>query len=177
MFKRPGLEAAVEEELCELQGTQDVLTYITLFKQLATETTWVERTFVTLFNCGLRDGIKDELMQSTPFASLKELMDLVLNIEYRLRERRIEKRRSRFQFQSVAMHSSARHPEENQSEKPASSEEEPMQIDVARGLLSEVERENKQRKDLCLYCGSAGHPIRMCPSRPTRPSEEAERAF
>ncbi|KAJ1123814.1 hypothetical protein NDU88_002281 [Pleurodeles waltl] len=116
------------------------------------------------------DKIKDELVHSIPVVSLKELMDLALNLEYRLRERRLEKRRSVFQFQSVAMRSSARRPEENQSEKPASSEEEPMQIDVARGPLSEVERENRRCKGLCLYCGSAGHLIRMCPICPTRPS-------
>ncbi|XP_069083611.1 retrotransposon Gag-like protein 6 [Pleurodeles waltl] len=36
MFERPGLEAAAEEALCDIQqGTQDVLQYITRFKQLA----------------------------------------------------------------------------------------------------------------------------------------------
>ncbi|KAJ1204454.1 hypothetical protein NDU88_008232 [Pleurodeles waltl] len=43
MFSRPGLEALAEEALCDIQqGSQDVLQYITRFRQLAAETTWVE---------------------------------------------------------------------------------------------------------------------------------------
>ncbi|KAJ1217535.1 hypothetical protein NDU88_005129 [Pleurodeles waltl] len=83
MFERPGLEAAAEEALCDIQQeNQDVLNYITRFKQQAAKTTWV----VTLFRRGLQDEIKDELVHSTQVESLKELMDLALNIEYHLRE-------------------------------------------------------------------------------------------
>ncbi|KAJ1107757.1 hypothetical protein NDU88_005146, partial [Pleurodeles waltl] len=96
MFERPGVEAAAEEALCDIQqGNQDVLQYITRFKQLAAETSWVERTFVTLFRRGLREEIKDELVHSSPACSLKELMDQSMNIEYRLRERKMERRRTR----------------------------------------------------------------------------------
>ncbi|XP_069068412.1 protein LDOC1-like [Pleurodeles waltl] len=39
MFERPGVEAVAEEALCDMQqGNQDVLQYITCFKQLAAET-------------------------------------------------------------------------------------------------------------------------------------------
>ncbi|KAJ1098566.1 hypothetical protein NDU88_003675 [Pleurodeles waltl] len=108
MFERPGLEAAAEEALYEIQqGNQDVLTYITHFKQLAAETTSVERAFVTLFCQGLCDKIKVELVHSIHASSLKELIDLALNIEYRLRDRRLEKRRSRFLSQPVSMRPSA----------------------------------------------------------------------
>ncbi|KAJ1084319.1 hypothetical protein NDU88_004470 [Pleurodeles waltl] len=63
MFERPGVEAAAEEALYDIQqGNQDVLQYITCFKQLAAETSWVERTFITLFRRGLREEIKDELV-------------------------------------------------------------------------------------------------------------------
>ncbi|KAJ1140206.1 hypothetical protein NDU88_006564 [Pleurodeles waltl] len=70
--------------------------------------------------------------------SLKALMDLALNIEYCLRERKLEKRRSRVQSPTVAICPSTRRPEENRSEYSASTEEGPMQIDVAHGPLSEA---------------------------------------
>ncbi|KAJ1141817.1 hypothetical protein NDU88_008145 [Pleurodeles waltl] len=62
---------------------------------LVAETTWVERTLVTLFRRGLKEEIKDELVHSTRVEDLRGLMDQALSIEYRLQERRMEKRKSR----------------------------------------------------------------------------------
>ena len=58
MFERPDFQSSVEEALCDIQqGSQDVLTYITRFRHLADEITWVERTLVTLFRRGLKKKI------------------------------------------------------------------------------------------------------------------------
>ena len=94
MFERPNLQSSAEEALCDiLQGSQDVLTYITQFRYLAAKTTWVERTLVTLFRRGLKEEIKDELVHSSRITSLSILMDQALQIEHRLDERRRERRR------------------------------------------------------------------------------------
>ncbi|KAJ1184545.1 hypothetical protein NDU88_001351 [Pleurodeles waltl] len=158
MFERPGLE--VKEALCDIQqGNQDVLQCITRYKQLAAETTWVERTFVTLFHRGLHEGIKYELVHSTPTRSLKELMDQAMNIEYRLRERKMERRRMRVPYQPGVNRTISRRTDEVHSGASSSSTEEPMQIDLICGPLSETEKEDRRRKGLCLYCGKAGHQI------------------
>ncbi|KAJ1124445.1 hypothetical protein NDU88_002906 [Pleurodeles waltl] len=168
MFERPGLESSAEEALCDIQeGSQDVLQYITRFRQLAAETSWVERTLVTLFRRGLRDNIKDELVHSARVKNLKGLMDQTLAIEYRLNERRVEKKRSRIPSHSMTSCTLPHRSEETRSEPKGTTDEEPMQIDMARGPLSSSERENRRRKGLCLYCGAAGHLLR------TRPSSQA----
>ena len=53
------------------------------------------------------------------------------------------------------------------------SPDEPMQIGVARGPLSESERDYRRRRRLCMYCGAADHLIRACPVRPQRGSGNA----
>ncbi|KAJ1215323.1 hypothetical protein NDU88_002932 [Pleurodeles waltl] len=173
MFSRPGLEASAEEALCDIhQGSQDVLQYITRFRQLAAETTWVERTLVTLFRRGLKEKIKDELVHSTRVEDLRGLMDQALSIEYRLQERRAEKRKSRGSFQPST---SRVFPHRSEECRPPvrDTEGEPMQVDTTRGPLSPSEREDRRKKGLCLYCGSAGHILRTCPVRPSRPSGNA----
>ncbi|KAJ1109663.1 hypothetical protein NDU88_007023 [Pleurodeles waltl] len=170
MFERPGLESSAEEALCDIQqGNQDVLQYITRFRQLAAETSWVERTLVTLFRRGLREDIKDELVHSAIIENLKGLMDQTLTIEYRLNERRMEKKKSHLPSHSVTSRTFPHRTEEVRSEPKGATEEEPMQIDTTRGPLSASEREHRRRKGLCLYCGAAGHLIRTCPIRPTKP--------
>ncbi|KAJ1199016.1 hypothetical protein NDU88_002854 [Pleurodeles waltl] len=173
MFSRPGLEASAEEALCDIQqGSQDVLQYITRFRQLAAETTWVERTLVTLFRRGLKEEIKDELVHSTRAEDLRGLMDQALSIEYRLQERRSEKKRSRGFAQPSSSRAYLQRSEESRT--PARDiEGEPMQVDTTRGPLSASEREDRRKRGLCLYCGSAGHMLRTCPVRPSRPSGNA----
>ncbi|KAJ1089099.1 hypothetical protein NDU88_002252 [Pleurodeles waltl] len=173
MFSRPGLEASAEEALCDIQqGSQDVLQYITRFRQLAAETTWVERTLVTLFRRGLKEEIKDELVHSTRAEELRGLMDQALSIEYRLQERRSEKKRSRGFSQPSSSRACLQRSEEPRT--PARDiEGEPMQVDTTRGPLSASEREDRRKRGLCLYCGSAGHMLRTCPVRPPRPSGNA----
>ncbi|KAJ1130406.1 hypothetical protein NDU88_008759 [Pleurodeles waltl] len=145
MFERPGVEAAAEEALCDIhQGNQDVLKYITRFKQLAAETSWVECTFVTLFRQGLREEIKDELVNSLPACSLKDLMDQSMNIEYRLRVRKMERRRTRAPYQSDTFRASSRRTEDSPSEASPPPHEEPMQIDLVCGPLTESEREERR---------------------------------
>ncbi|KAJ1185055.1 hypothetical protein NDU88_001850 [Pleurodeles waltl] len=95
MFVRPGLKASAEEALCDVQqGNQDVLQYITRFRQPAAETPWLKRTLVTLFRRGLRDEIKDELVHSTRVEDLRGLMDQALSLECRLKEHRLERRKT-----------------------------------------------------------------------------------
>ncbi|KAJ1148695.1 hypothetical protein NDU88_001523 [Pleurodeles waltl] len=170
MFECPGLEFSAEEALCGIQqGSQDVLQYITRCRQLTAETSWVERTLLTLFRRGLRDEIKDELVHSARVENLKGLMDLTLAIEYRLNERRMEKKKSRIPSHSVTSRAIFHRSEETRSEPKGPTDEEPMQIDMARGPLSTSERENRRRKGLCLYCGASGHLLRTCPICPAKP--------
>ncbi|KAJ1112888.1 hypothetical protein NDU88_001149 [Pleurodeles waltl] len=173
MFIRPGLEASAEEALCDIQqGSQDVLQYITLFRQVAAETTSVEQTLVTLFCRGLKEEIKDELVHSTRVEDLRGLMDQALSIKYCLQERHMEKRKSRGSSQPSTSQVFMHRPEE--SRPPArDTEGKPMQVDTTRGPLSVSEREDRRKKGLCLYCGAAGHILRTCPVRPQRPSGNA----
>ncbi|KAJ1113539.1 hypothetical protein NDU88_001781 [Pleurodeles waltl] len=144
MFERPGLETSAEEALCDIQqGIQDVLQYITRFRQLAAESSWVERTLVTLYRRGLPEEIKDELVHSARDEDLKTLMDLTLAIEYCLNERRMEKKKNRMPSHSVTSHAPPHRSEETRPETSGTIDEEPMQIDMACGPLSTGESETR----------------------------------
>ncbi|KAJ1132756.1 hypothetical protein NDU88_011059 [Pleurodeles waltl] len=85
----------------------------------------------------------------------------------------MERRRTRVPYQSGNSRTSSRRTDDVPSEASPPPTQEPMQIDPIRGPLTESEREDRRQKGLCLYCGKAGHLIRSCPVRPSRPAGNA----
>mgnify|MGYP002804392277 CR=1 FL=1 len=164
IFDRRAAAQATDNELLDLkQGNRDLITYLAQFNKLIVETGWPEEKRAAIFYRGLKDELKDALSQIPKRPTeVSELIDLVLQMDHRLSERRNERRRDHRplppRFDRVSLESS------RVTETPAV--EEPMQIGSIRGPLSKEEKEKRRQGKLCLYCGNAGHFVKECPKKP-----------
>ena len=161
MFAKHSYMQAIDNELLGLrQGNRDLLTYLSTFKRLVTETKWPEDKRGSLFYRGLSEELKDALSQIVdPPEDWEELIDLVVKIDHRLNERKGERiKNSRI----VVFKSDKKSPES----KPSEDTPEPMQIGGLRSPLSKEEKDKRRRQNLCLYCGKPGHFAKECPVKP-----------
>lgn len=160
LFAKHTFMQASDNELLNLkQGNKDLLTYLTSFNRLLTETRWPEEKRVSLFYKGLRDELKDALAHIVDLPEdYSDFVDLVVKLEHRLGERKGDKSKleSRLTF--------IRHEKKDTDNKLP--EPEPMQIGTLRGPLTSEEKERRRKLQLCLYCGKAGHFARECPVKP-----------
>lgn len=151
-------QASDLEFLAISQGKQPLLAYLARFNQLAAETSWPESKKAAVFYKGLSDELKDALSVVPSIPSVfPELLDLVLQVDARMQQRRGERR-----------HLDPRPGKSELGSSPTSGEVEPMQIGAVKGPLSKAERERRMQNNLCLYCGQTGHFIRVCPKRPVK---------
>lgn len=169
-FERRYLARAQQTELLTLkQGNRDLVAYLAHFQRLATETILPDLTKSTIFYQGLREDLKDRISQVVPQPSTcAELIDLALQIDQRQRERRTEKRggdgyveRRGKEVQECMFRG-----EGEQDMAP-----EPMQVGGMRRRLTDQEYERRRKRDLCLFCGKAGHYSRACPQKGRNPKE------
>uniref|UniRef100_A0A803KG11 Retrotransposon gag domain-containing protein n=1 Tax=Xenopus tropicalis TaxID=8364 RepID=A0A803KG11_XENTR len=136
------------------QGTRPVEDYTIDFRKFSADTDWNQAALKHQFRLGLSSLLKDELARIGIPDSLEGLIQLSIQIDQRLRERRSEKAS---QFQSSWVLPKASPPIRVDSGPSTSSEPEPMQIGALRPSLSPEERIRRRRLNLCLYCGLSGH--------------------
>lgn len=164
IFDRRTAAQATDNELLEIkQGNKDLVAYLAHFNKLIVETAWPESKRAAIFYRGLRDELKDALAQipNRP-TEISELIDLVLQIDHRLTERRAEKRRDYRPLPPRFDRVKNDHTRTGEDAMVA----EPMQIGSIRGPLSKEEKEKRRVNQLCLYCGLSGHFVKNCPKKP-----------
>lgn len=156
LFAKHVFIQASDNELLNLrQGNKDLISYITSFNRLVTETQWPEEKRTSLFYRGLRDDLKDSLSHFIDLPDdCSEFIDLVVKLDHRLSERRGERSRGDTKLLIIK-------PEKRESDK-----SEPMQIGGMRGPLSSEEKDRRRKGNLCLYCGKPGHYAKECPGKP-----------
>lgn len=96
---------------------------------------------------------------------LEDLISLAAQLDRRIRERQAERGFRVVSYPPMQVSSPSPH-----LGSPASTVEEPMQIEGTR--LSPLERQCCLEERLCLYCGKAGHFKTSCPSRPVKPEDQ-----
>uniref|UniRef100_A0A8C5WGQ2 ribonuclease H n=1 Tax=Leptobrachium leishanense TaxID=445787 RepID=A0A8C5WGQ2_9ANUR len=171
MYEDPNRLASAAQALELLkQGKDDVEDYITEFKHLALDSEWNEPALLAQFRKGLSEVLKDELARTGIPSSLEATMTLCTQIDRRLRERRAE--RSASHVHTPVKRYMQTPPVITSTTSP--SEEEPMQIGVVRGPLTENEKSRRRSLGLCMYCGRPGHQVRECRAKP--PSRSGEPA-
>uniref|UniRef100_A0A8C5WGV9 CCHC-type domain-containing protein n=1 Tax=Leptobrachium leishanense TaxID=445787 RepID=A0A8C5WGV9_9ANUR len=142
--------------------------YISEFRAVAADTGLNDVGLKDHFCRGLSEQLKDKLARIGVPASLEALILQSLVLDQRFRERRQDR------STNAPLPSTRRHkPSSVSSSRPNSSSSipEPMEIGLRRGPLSPAERNRRRTQNLCLYCGQPGHLLRVCPTRPPRPSE------
>lgn len=172
MFERRYTAQSLRTELLEIkQGNRALTTYITHFKRLVASTSWTDDTQATVFLHGLREELKDAIATTVPWPdTCAGLIDLVLQVNQRLQDRKGERRRA----EQKRLNWRSGREEKEGVETTTTLNSEPMEVSHVRGPLSLEERKRRMTDGVCLYCGLAGHFIRSCPKRPPKPYEGNE---
>ncbi|KAJ7998708.1 hypothetical protein DPEC_G00207680 [Dallia pectoralis] len=149
----------VGDLLCDLsQGTRTVADYALEFRTLAAGSGWSESGLLTIYRRGLRKDVRAELACRGDISELNRYINISIAIDNLLLEGK-EKPTRTATYESAARGSTTR-------DSPA---DEPMQL--GRLPLTALERQQRRRDGLCLYCGRSGRFIRQCPVRPSRVTE------
>jgi retrotransposon gag protein len=166
-FGEPDRERIAANRVAELrQGTRPAATYISEFRRIAADLAWNEPALIEACRRGLSDEIKDMLVHRSKPTTLNELVQVAVDCDNRLSERRQERRRQPGR-PLVPVHAPTPDAGAGTAPTPAAARPEPMQVDRARPRhLSAAERLRRRELNLCLYCGGADHHIRQCPIRP-----------
>ena len=137
------------------QGSRSVSVYASEYRQLAADINWGEQAFMDQFYRGLRDDVKDLLLNIPDPRTLDEAISQAIKCDNRLFQRYQDRRSSSFSRQIV--HSAIT---KTQS---SSQGVEDMQIDATRFKpLTPEERKRRFEEKLCLYCGEPGHRADGC---------------
>ena len=185
MFRRtfasidPTITAA--NEISRLrQANGPVSTYVARFMQLRSDLNWNEDALIHQFRTGLSNEVKDLLLHHEHPTSLQEFTLLAIRIDGRLYEHRQQslgqsRNRSGQGFHERSKISnpySSALPPRQPNPPPITSTSPynqttgsvPMEIDsVRRGPLTQEERENRFKNNLCIVCGSPEHFKANCP--------------
>lgn len=151
VFEHPIDGKERSERLLKLsQGTGTAAEYALQFRTLAAASGWNDKALIALYRRGLREDVRMELACRDQELTLDALINLSINLDYLLQERRRGKRASPLPLSL---------PTYQQDPDP-----EPMQVGSAR--LTPQERRRRIDLGLCLYCGDPTHQVELCPKRP-----------
>ncbi|KAJ5571802.1 hypothetical protein N7535_005462 [Penicillium sp. DV-2018c] len=153
-----------ERRLDRLRQTGSASVYAAEFQQIISHLDFDEDTYIWLFERGLKEDIKDELMRIDRPEELHKMIELAVKFDNRLYERKLQRREQRqggnvpYRYRRHEGRRGQQRQQPREYSDPYGPQ--PMELDAAR-LPAE---EQKRRKDnnLCFNCGKAGHQAREC---------------
>jgi Retrotransposon gag protein len=170
IFGDPHIVSSAARSLRKLRQTGTVSFYIAEFRQHSSLLTWNEDALISQFVEGLSDSIKDELAKTEPPTGLKDLFEMTVRLDNRLRDRDMDRREAskstdppaRKEPRVYAPSATSSRPKLNSADR-ASSRPPPAR-------LSEKQKEYRRKHNLCMYCGGQGHVAPECPIAPRNAS-------
>ncbi|ROI36366.1 Retrotransposon-derived protein PEG10 [Anabarilius grahami] len=163
VFGKPISDSSAGEKLYNLkQGSVSIYDYALQFRTLAAVSGWNEQALITTYRQGLEPRVRLHLAAYEDSIGLEKFIQLSIRCATRLHARFQE-----HQGQSLSNSLLCRF-EPVSSPEPA---KEPMEVENSR--LTPSERQRRLTLNLCLYCGTPGHVISKCPTRPPRPMVSA----
>ena len=137
------------------QGSRPASVYASDFRQLAADINWGEEALMCQFHRGLKDNVKDLLLNLSDPRTLDEAISQAVKCDNRLFKR--------YQDQRLSNYSRQRLPTPVLKVTKIYQNIEDKQIDSA--YFKPLTLEEKQRRfeeKLCLYCGEPGHRVDGC---------------
>ena len=192
IYGDPNLVITSERELRALRQTTSVAQYIADFQRLRQYVKHNEPALIDQFYHGLRDNVKDKLVNGPRSETLAEMMKAAATYDARIQERILERKTTSTTLAVPSRSSSStpsnvpftpsrtpspaaplQRPPVPVSTRPApiaprapnSDGTIPMVLDSTRSV-SATERERRRINNLCFYCGLPGHSVMNCPSSP-----------
>ena len=161
MFGDPNQIASAERQLKKLKQKGPAANYASDFRRIAALVEWNDAALRNQFYEGLKDDVKDFLVNYDTPSSLNDYITLAIKVDNRLFDRRREKQRSNHFQRQPSMFNFSR---DNHSHNPNA-----MEIDatMTKNLASDFkEKQRRYDNNLRFYCAKSGHKVATCPNRP-----------
>jgi len=161
-----------ERKLRHLRQTTSAVAYASEFQQITSHLDWDEEAYVAIFEDGLREEVKDELVRVDRPTDLSRMIELAVKIDNRLYERRQERDDTRKWRQTGQKYYPKYRTNHSQGQPMVTRTNDdpygprPMDLDATRHRkIPEEEKKRRQRDRLCFYCGREGHTAWYCPNK------------
>ncbi|ROL48082.1 Retrotransposon-derived protein PEG10 [Anabarilius grahami] len=163
VFGKPISDSSAGEKLYNLkQGSMSIYDYALQFRTLAAVSGWNEQALITTYRQGLEPRVRLHLAAYEDNIGLEKFIQLSIRCATRMHACLQEHQGQSFSTSLLCRSEPVSSPE------PAN---EPMEVENSR--LTPTERHRRLTLNLCLYCGTPGHVISACPTRPPRPMVSA----
>ena len=161
-FGNSDRERVAEKKIQNLrQGSRSAAIYAAEFQQLTCDLNWIDKTYMTRFQYGLRDDVRNLLITMPKVDTLEGLIPQAISCHNRLFELQQERRSN---WRNDGAFTAFSKGPENHSTGPES-----IQIDVVRvKILTPEEKKRRMEEGLCLYCGVGGHRAGNCSKKQNR---------
>jgi hypothetical protein len=103
------------------------------------------------FRRGLKDNVKDMLVNMSRPTNLSELQNQAIDADYRIFERILERKKDNHQIS----YQKTSDPVGGNSNEPSPMQVDAQQVPRRRGPLTPEEKQRRKDSNLCLYCGAA----------------------
>ena len=161
--KEPAAERAVQY----LTQKTSAAEYAARFQEQANLTEWDDAALITMFCQGLKENVKDKLMQTgAQVDDLQTLIARAIDLDDKLYERNMEKHYGG-NFQGQAGSYTGYHQRQQRGPVNTLQYGDPMEIDTTqrrKGKISRGQQNNKKEKK-CYSCGKTGHFAKNCRSK------------
>ncbi|KAH7551035.1 reverse transcriptase [Bipolaris maydis] len=168
IFGEVDAESQAEKAISRLRQTKAVSAYTAEFKQLQARINWDDSALRTVYEAGLKENIKDELVHYDKPKDLYSLIELATRIDTRLWERKEAQRgyRPGPPFANTRRYRNNKD-HDGDTYMTGKVQDKSKDKNKTRGKfndgLSKEERQKRYDSKACLRCGEVGHFRRDCP--------------
>ncbi|KAH7551149.1 reverse transcriptase [Bipolaris maydis] len=168
IFGEVDAESQAEKAISRLKQTRAVSAYTAEFKQLQARINWDDSALRTVYEAGLKENIKDELVHYDKPKDLYSLIELATRIDTRLWERKEAQRgyRPGPPFANTRRYRNNKD-HDGDTYMTGKVQDKSKDKNKTRGKFNEVFPRKKRQKrydsKACLRCGEVGHFRRDCP--------------
>jgi Retrotransposon gag protein/Zinc knuckle len=165
-------ERTAERQIQELRQATSATEYASKFQQISSRLDWDDAALTAKYYLGLKASVKDEIARIERPDDLIKMVETSIKIDSRLYERQMERGRKG----SIIFSQPKNRANSSKSRQlPRNYYPREMDLDAThkrkftaknrKGKISGVQRDERMRKNLCLYCGKPGHRARECPNK------------
>ena len=156
LYGKIDIERSAQRKLDILKQNGSAAKCTAEFQQLSSHVHMEQATLTWRYYTGLKDHVKDEIAKHDWPESFKEIMDTAIRVDNRHYERFLQKHGSK---KGVPMSKTT-------YKSVTQDYGDPMELaTMQRKKLSNTERQNRMKNNLCLYCGKPGHKARECKAK------------